>query len=303
MSKKVFISGSSGFVGQNLITYFMSNGISYEIIGRKELHAPQTLHFETGDIVHLAGKAHDLKQVSDPHEYYHVNFELTKRLYDAFLKSAAKKFIFISSVKAAADAVEGRLTEDVVPKPLTDYGKSKLMAEEYIQAQPLPEGKSFYILRPCMIHGAGNKGNLNLLFQFVKKGIPYPFAAFKNKRSFLSVRNLCFVIHEIIKQDHIASGIYNVADDEALPTNEVVKILAQSIGKKPLLLSLSKPLITAVAKLGTLMHLPLNTERLGKLTENYEVSNQKIINALSVKLPLDTREGILITATLLAQNK
>lgn len=296
MTKKVFISGSSGFVGQNLITYFMSHGISYEIIGRRELRSPQTLNFETGDIVHLAGKAHDLKQASDPHEYYEVNFELTKKLYNAFLKSDAKKFIFISSVKAAADSLDKVLTEDFLANPKTHYGKSKLMAEAYIQAQALPAGKSFYILRPCMIHGPGNKGNLNLLYKFVKKGIPYPLAAFKNKRSFLSVKNLCFVIKEIIVQEHIPSGIYNIADDEALSTTDVVHILAQSMGKKPLLWNMSKSLISGIARIGNMLKLPLNTERLNKLTENYEVSNQKIINALQVKLPLQAREGLLITA-------
>ena len=83
----------------------------------------------------LAGKAHDLKKVSDPQAYYQVNYELTKKLYDAFLASDAKKFIFVSSVKAAADSVDGILTEDTPPDPKTDYGKSKLMAEQYIQSQ------------------------------------------------------------------------------------------------------------------------------------------------------------------------
>jgi nucleoside-diphosphate-sugar epimerase len=95
--------------------------------------------------------------------------------------------------------VEGVLTEEVEPKPLTHYGKSKLMAEEYILSQPLSVGKSYYILRPCMIHGPGNKGNLNLLYQIVQKGIPYPLAAFENKRSFLSIENLCFIGAKTLK--------------------------------------------------------------------------------------------------------
>ena len=116
----------------------------------------------TTSIVHLAGKAHDIKNASNPEEYYETNFELTKRLYDAFLKSNAKKFIFISSVKAAADKVDGILTEDILPNPETHYGLSKLKAEEYILSQELPADKAYYIIRPCMIHGHGNKGNLNL---------------------------------------------------------------------------------------------------------------------------------------------
>ena len=116
------------------------------------------------------------------------------------------------------------------------------MAEEYIQSQHLPEGKSYYILRPCMIHGTGNKGNLNLLYKFVKKGIPYPLAVFDNQRWFLSVENLCFIISEIIDRDNIPGGIYHIADDETLSTNEVVSILASSLNVKPRLWGILKTL-------------------------------------------------------------
>jgi len=247
-------------------------------------------------IIHLAGKAHDLKKTANPDEYYQVNFELTKKLYDAFLDSDAKKFIFISSVKAASDSVDDVLTEETIPNPQTHYGKSKLMAEEYIQNQPLPAGKSYYILRPCMIHGPGNKGNLNLLYKFVQKGIPYPLAAFHNRRSFLSVRNLCFVIKTMLEKK-VPSGVYNVADDEALSTNEVVSILAQSINKKPKLWAVPLKWVQFVAKIGDKIKLPLNTERLSKLTENYVVSNTKVQNALGIEMPLSAQEGLKITAS------
>ncbi len=170
------------------------------------------------------------------------------------------------------------------------------MAEEYIQAQPLPKGKRYYILRPCMIiHGPGNKGNLNLLYQIVRKGIPYPLASFENKRSFLSVENLCFVIQKLIEKD-IESGIYQVADDEALSTNDVVTILAESSGQTAKLWHVSKTLINFVAKVGNVLQLPLNKEKLNKLTENYEVSNQKIKAAIGEEWPLKTREGLALTA-------
>lgn len=292
----ISLTGATGFVGSNLIIYIQG---SFQIhsISRYELSSVnQKLLNNTEVFIHLAGKAHDLKKVSDPQEYYEVNFELTKKLYDAFLQSDAKKFIFVSSVKAAADSVGGVLTEDTIPSPKTDYGKSKLMAEQYIQSQPLPEGKSYYILRPCMIHGPGNKGNLNLLYQFVKKGIPYPLAGFDNKRSFLSIENLCFIIKELIERNDIASGIYHVVDDQPLSTNEVVNILSSSINKKPKLWKIPPNLIRATAKLGDKLHLPLTTERLDKLTESYIVSNQKIKQAIGKNLPLTSRKGLEITA-------
>lgn len=292
----IILTGASGFVGNNLICY-LDKLYKIHSISRVELSTINPQLLNTNAIIHLAGKAHDLKKASDPQEYYQVNFELTKKLYDAFLQSDAKKFIFVSSVKAAADSVNGILTEEVTPDPKTDYGKSKLMAEQYIQSQSLPEGKSYYILRPCMIHGPGNKGNLNLLYQFVKKGIPYPLAGFDNKRSFLSVENLCFIIKELIEKDDIPSGVYQVADDEPFSTNEVVAILSATINKKPKLWKIPPGLVRTVAKLGDALHLPLTTERLNKLTESYVVSNQKIKQAIGKDLLLTSKKGLEITAT------
>ena len=297
----ISLTGANGFVGSNLIGY-LDGLCETHPISRAELSTINPQLLNTNGIIHLAGKAHDLKKVSDPQEYYQVNFELTKKLYDAFLASGAKKFIFVSSVKAASDSVDGILTEDTPPDPKTDYGKSKLMAEQYIQSQPLPDSKSYYILRPCMIHGPGNKGNLNLLYKFVKKGIPYPLAGFDNKRSFLSVENLCFIIKELVERDDIASGVFQVADDEPLSTNEVVSVLSASINKKPKLWKISPGLIRAVAKLGDAFHLPLTTERLNKLTESYMVSNQKIKQAMGKDLPLTSRKGLEITAASFAGN-
>lgn len=295
-NKCCIITGSTGFVGKNLINYFNKFLINIRLLSRDELLNGRCFDNNIDAIIHLAGKAHDFKKTSNPEEYYQVNFELTKNLYDAFLKSNAKKFIFISSVKAAADSVAGILDENLIPNPQTHYGKSKLMAEEYIRSQPLPEGKSYYILRPCMIHGPGNKGNLNLLYKFVKKGIPYPLAAFNNKRSFLSVENLCFVINELITREDIPGGIYQVADDDALSTNEVISILASSLKAKPRLWKISKNMIVFLAKTGDKLHLPLTTERLDKLTESYVVSNEKIKRALNKELPLTAIEGLKITA-------
>ena len=153
MSHNVLLTGASGFVGKNLIAYLaIKEDCAMKAVSRKALNKVRKSELGNIDsIIHLAGKAHDLKNVSQPEEYYQVNFELTKKLYDAFLKSEAKKFIFISTVKAVADHLDEPLTEDHHPNPQTHYGKSKLMAEEYIRSQVLPEGKSYYILRPCMI--------------------------------------------------------------------------------------------------------------------------------------------------------
>ena len=210
--RKIIVTGGAGFVGSNLIKYFQIKKLG-EIISlnvRKRL--PVVLP-NAEVLIHLAGKAHDLKKTNNPEEYFEVNFGKTKDLFDAFLPSGVSDFIYFSSVKAIADSVVGELTEDHIPDPKTPYGQSKLKAEGYLLSKKLPEGKRLFILRPCMIHGPGNKGNLNLLYSVVKKGIPYPLGAFENKRSFLSIGNLLFVLEKIITNENMEGGVYNVADD------------------------------------------------------------------------------------------
>ena len=289
----VGITGASGFVGQNLVKYLSEFGISQLAISRQELESNDFNKINSADsLVHLAGKAHDLKSTSNLDYYLKVNFELTKRIYDAFLKSSCTKFIFISSVKAVADHLDTVLTEELVPNPKTPYGVSKLMAEKYIQGQPLPEGKSYYILRPCMIHGPGNKGNFNLLYKFISKDFPYPLAAFNNKRSFLSIENFCFVIKNIVERTEIGSGIYNIADNESISTNELIELIAQSFGRKARLWRINTKLIKSIATIGNNLPLLINTERLNKLTENYTVDNAKLREFLNTPLPVSNVEGI-----------
>ena len=204
-------------------------------------------------------------------------------------------FITLSSVKAVSDEVEGILTEEHPPNPITHYGKSKLLAEHYILSKEIPEGKRVYVLRPCMIHGPGNKGNLNLLYKLVSKNIPWPLGAYDNKRSFCSIDNLMFIIKELIDREDIPSCIYNVADDEPLSTNQLIGLMAQSQNRNPRLWNVSRKFIEGIASIGDKFHLPLNTERLQKLTSSYVVSNAKLKAAIGKPLPVSSREGLLKT--------
>jgi nucleoside-diphosphate-sugar epimerase len=290
----ITITGASGFVGKNLQEYLKN---AHEINALSVRYIPnQTFQIEDANaIIHLAGKAHDLKKVSQPQDYYNANFELTKQLFDAFLASNASTFIFLSTVKAVADQVDGVLTEETIPNPKTHYGIAKQQAETYILSKEMPQNKRVYILRPCMIHGPENKGNLNLLYKIVAKGLPWPLGSFENQRSFLSIENLCFVIKELLDKKTIASGIYQVADDKPLSTNQLIQLLGASLNKKSRIFKIPKSFIKTMAKSGDLLHLPLNSERLQKLTENYVVSNHKIKQAVGKSLPVTSDEGLLVT--------
>ena len=320
---KILITGVHGFVGSNLVEALkkehtiygldivspIKDGVrftfSWDSLGIKD-EIP-----EVDAIIHLAGKAHDTKNQSAADVYFKVNTDLTKKIFDWYLAHpTARKFIQFSTVKSAADRVEGDfLTEECVPTPVGPYGESKIAAENYIIEKFAPEalkrpfhnftdedavvdGKKVYIMRPCMIHGPGNKGNLNLLYGVVSKGIPWPLGAFENRRSFTSIGNLQEVIKGLLTKD-VSSGIYHMGDDEALSTNELIEVICSALGKKAHIWNIPRGLMNGVVKIGDVLHLPLNSLRMQKLTENYVVSNAKIKAALGMKeMPVRAKDGL-----------
>jgi nucleoside-diphosphate-sugar epimerase len=300
--KKIALTGSTGFVGSNLINYLKNDQcIQLVKLSRNEENGYVTsfmneLKINSFDaVVHLAGKAHDLKKTSDEQSYFTANTDLTIELYNQFLKSTISTFIYFSSVKAVADSVDDILEESHEPNPKTVYGISKLRAEQYIFSNQPSLGKRVFVLRPCMIHGPGNKGNLNLLYKIVSKGIPWPLGAFENKRSFCSIENVCFIIKELIERQDIPQGIYNIADDEPLSTNELISLIAQTQNKSIKISKLPKSLIKIFAKIGDIFGLSLNSERLHKLTETYVVRNNKIKSILGKPLPVTSKLGLIKT--------
>ena len=317
---RILITGVHGFVGTNLVKALSKNHVIYGLDIVSPILEGVNFTFNWDDlnagripeidaIVHLAGKAHDTKNQAAAEVYFKVNCDLTVKIFDYFCTHPnVKKFIFFSTAKAAADKVDGVLTEDVTPAPVGPYGESKIMAEKYIlndlkQKPSQFEDRGVYIFRPCMIHGPGNKGNLNLLYNVVKKGIPWPLGAFENRRTFTSIENICFAVNGVLTKD-VPSGIYNMGDDEALSTNELIEEICKSLGKKARIWKLPKGLMNGMAKVGGWLHLPLNPERLRKLTENYISSNAKIKAALGVeKMPVEAREGLKVTLDSFANNK
>ncbi|MBS1507564.1 MAG: NAD-dependent epimerase/dehydratase family protein [Bacteroidetes bacterium] len=304
--KRVLLTGVTGFVGTNLVSS-LSRSAQYRIFGHSRNREKAKLVFKDFQItlvdqvssdllnelkidtvIHLAGIAHDLSGKYKPQDYYEVNQKQTGQLFDEFVKSNSTQFIFLSSIKAAVDHSSQPADESIQPLPASDYGKSKLLAERHIQKQALPSGKKFYILRPCMIHGPGNKGNLNLLYRFVKMGIPYPLAAFHNQRSFLSIDNFAYVVEKIMSSN-IDSGVYHVADNGFLSTLELYELIAQASSKKPRVWTLPKNMVRWMARASG------NRKRLSKLTEDLMVSNQKLLTNLNCKLPFEMKEGLIKT--------
>jgi nucleoside-diphosphate-sugar epimerase len=296
---KVVITGTTGFVGTNVKAFLASK--DYEIVALDRTQGQGSFTF--GEIsspicrgavwIHLTGKSKDVQAPALLAEYLTANVELTKTVFQAFIDDVtASTFIYFSSVKAAAAKVEGVLTEADELEVDVPYGLSKRLAEKYLLGITLPPGKRLIIIRPTMIYGPNSTGNLFSLFSFIKKGIPYPFSAFSNSRSLLSIDNLNYVILKIINDPGFHPGIYNVADDGVISTNEIIDIIGRSLAKKPFLLPIPRTLIAGLASVGEKLHLPFNKKVVGKLTENYVVSNAKLVAELGCPLPFETRNSL-----------
>ena len=276
---KILITGAYGFVGTNLCKYLVSKGHechALDIPAAKRDDVPY-VSFYTWDeldklpvvdaVVHLAGKAHDLKKVASEQSYFDINVGLTEKIFAA---AKTTRFIYFSSSKADANG--------------NAYGRSKLAAEQFLNGRAI-------VLRPAMIHGPGNKGNLNLLWGIARRGLPWPLAAFENKRSFTSIANICAAVEALCERGE--NGIYPIADDEMISTNRLIELIAETCGKRAKLWRVPKGVMRMVAKIGDVLHLPLNTERIVKLTEDSFVNNSHLKSQLGWKrMPIRAEEGL-----------
>ena len=276
---KILITGAYGFVGTNLCKYLVSKGHechALDIPAAKRDGVPYA-SFYTWDeldklpvvdaVVHLAGKAHDLKKVASEQSYFDINVGLTEKIFAA---AKTTRFIYFSSSKADANG--------------NAYGRSKLAAEQFLNGRAI-------VLRPAMIHGPGNKGNLNLLWGIARRGLPWPLAAFENKRSFTSIANICAAVEALCERGE--NGIYPIADDEMISTNRLIELIAETCGKRAKLWRVPKGVMRMVAKIGDVLHLPLNTERIVKLTEDSFVNNSHLKSQLGWnRMPIRAEEGL-----------
>lgn len=299
---KILITGARGFVGTNLCKYLSEKGHQCVTLDVRNADYDWTefakIPFDSCDaIVHLAGKAHDLKKVASEQSYFDINVGLTEKIYGEMVRRGVrgedevrgekgervKRFIYFSSSKAAVDG--------------NAYGRSKWAAEQFLLSTPPPtthRSPTTIILRPAMIHGPGNKGNLNLLWGIARRGLPWPLAAFENKRSFTSIGNICAAVEALCERGE--NGVYPIADDEMISTNRLIELIAETCGKRAKLWRIPKGLMRFAARIGDLAHLPLNTERIEKLTEDSFVDNAALKKLLGwQKMPVSAEDGMRMT--------
>jgi len=299
----ILITGIHGHVGLNLAralkgehTIYGLDLIHTEIEGVTRIYSCAEMmdipHMDV--VIHLAGKFVETNDLSHALEYFEENAGLARQTFKWFVQSSAKTFIFLSSVKAVADHVQGlALTEDVEPKPFGALGESKLLAEKYILEQYVVD-KKVYVLRPCIIHGYGSLGNKNMnwLYKWVKKGYPFPFGKYQCYRSFTSVDNLSFILKQILKKN-IPSGIYNVSDDGCLTLSEIYEIMGVALGRKVFIWNISKSFVKLASKVSSRFNDYFDDYQYQKLSTDFVVSNEKIKKALAIdKMPVSIVDGL-----------
>lgn len=225
--KRVLITGKSSYVGMNLIKWLNNYSESYllESISLRENLWEKKDFSNYEVVVHVAGIAHIKETKSNAYLYYSVNRDLAYDTAKKAKKEGVKHFIFLSSMSVYG-IESGVINSSSLLKPKSNYGKSKLQAEELIKTL---EDDSFKvaILRPPMIYGKGCKGNYTRLAKFALKSPLFP--NIKNKRSMLYIDNLSEFIRLVI--DDISSGVFHPQNKEYVCTSDIVGLIAESHGR------------------------------------------------------------------------
>ena len=274
---KVLITGVSGFIGQNLLEEL--DEFTFHSLSRPDFELSLKTGFKA--FVHLAGLAHDLNGNSIKNEYLESNYLLTIKAFQAFLDTDAKTFIFFSTSKVY-DENESFYTENSFRASKTPYGESKNLAEDYLQNQinnPSIKDRKIFILRPCMVHGKGNKGNLRLMIKWVDSGLPWLFEKYENNRSYCSVNLLGKLIRELINNaDNHDSGPYNCADKGTISSTELFRVICESRNKKFRSLKIPKSLFHIPINLLSQFGIKKPKEILQKITSDFVLSTEKLEN-------------------------
>jgi len=301
---RILVTGASGFIGRNLVPELVALG--YDVIaatrsqetfeGATSVRLPELgpeADFScclkgVDAVIHLAGRAHVLRESTNPdleRLYLKINCEGTRALAAQSASHGVKHMVFLSSCHAVSAASETRLTEKTEPAPGSTYGRSKLAAEMALKSELDHTPCVYTILRPPLVYGPGNLANFARLIKLVRSGIPLPFAAVSNRRSFLSVRNLTHVITHCLWNKPAAGRTYYPSDGTDVSTPELIIALAQAFGLHARLVPFPVPL------LGSLSHLP-GMGPLRKLMSSLFVDSGPLARDLGWIPPQTLNEGL-----------
>jgi nucleoside-diphosphate-sugar epimerase len=250
---RVLITGATGFVGHQLCQHLLTQGYFVHAVGRNEqfdIVHPNLRYFciesiEGEDwqemligvevVVHLAARVHHLKErgMQALEQYQQTNVKGTQQLAHAAMKNNVKRFVYISTIKVIGEkTIEMPLRAEDQPRPQDAYSLSKLQAEQILQEVAKRSGMEWVIVRPPLVYGPGVKGNFGRLVRLAKSWLPLPLAGIGNRRSLVSVYNLCSFIECCIIHPNAHREVFLVSDNQDLSTSQLVKLLRRRLGKR-----------------------------------------------------------------------
>jgi nucleoside-diphosphate-sugar epimerase len=244
---KVLITGSTGFVGRRLHARLATEGRDLRCAVRTpspdensiavgdigpDTQWDEALH-EVGTVIHTAARAHIMKdEVPDPlAEYRKVNVDGTLNLARQAAEAGVKRFIFISSIGVNGNQSTTPFTEQDPPAPHDLYAISKYEAEQGLQQLAKETEMEVVIIRPPLVYGPNAPGNFGSLMRLVEKGLPLPLGAIHNKRSLVALDNLVDLIITCIDHPAAANQVFLAGDGEDLSTTELLRGVANAMGK------------------------------------------------------------------------
>ncbi|MFY9090194.1 NAD-dependent epimerase/dehydratase family protein [Arcobacter aquimarinus] len=274
---KILITGSNGYLGSSFINQHKDKHEfeKFSLLNQKL----EDINFDNIDIVlHCAALVH--QKVEHSYEKYHdINVEYPVKLAKLAKQNGVKQFVFISTIAVYGEEEE-KLDENNICNPVTPYGRSKLETEKEL-LKFSDDSFIVSIIRPPMVYGKNAPGNIDSLVKLVKKSPIIPLGSIENRRSFISIQNLCYVINEVIIQQK--AGIFLVSDDEPLSTSRLIELIAKNLDKKIYLIKV--PFFESLLKL-------VKPSFHKRLYGSLEIDNTITKERLNLKNPYSVEDGI-----------
>ncbi|KJR41122.1 nucleoside-diphosphate-sugar epimerase [Candidatus Magnetoovum chiemensis] len=308
----ILVTGANGFIGHRLCDKLSTAGYAVKGLVRRlpqeqekpisenvELYRVNDIENDTSwaqplsridCIVHLAARVHvmDDKSKYPLIEYRKANLNATNALLDCAARLGVQRFIFISTVKVHGDTTyETPFDEHSKPAPTDPYGISKLEAEESIRARAENIGIEYTIIRAPLVYGPSVRANFLTLLKLIALGLPLPFGAIENLRSFIYLDNIVDALIKSIQHRKAANETFLVSDGEDVSTPTLIKMIANAMGKrKPLLIPVP---CFALQIIGSLSG---KKEQVNRLINSLQIDSTKIQRLLHWQPPYTMEEAI-----------
>jgi nucleoside-diphosphate-sugar epimerase len=311
--RRVAVTGASGFIGRNLVAAFVERGLDVVALsGTSNSGLNSDVEYRKVDVtdhasvrgaldgcdtvVHLAGLAHKIGHSLTDADFDRVNVEGTRNVLDESVRAGAARFLLVSSALVGGRVSLRPLTEDDKANPADPYARSKLRAEQLVRNRLATDQIWSAIVRPPMVYGPGNRGNLPRLASVIRKGIPLPFGAINNARSVVYVGNLVHALVLILEREPGNGDIFYVADDGPLSTAQLAREIGIALGSRARIINVPKEMLTLLGRLGDLIgvvgRFPITSSEINKLTGTLVVDDSKLRRLTGYRPAVTTSAGI-----------